>query len=271
MPIIKTFEWAGERLNQLFGDIGEFSSFMLATLRQAVTPPWRTRLIFDQSYLLGLKALPIAVLTAGFVGMVIVLQTGYQLEPFNVKQYAAGLAAKALTQEMIPIFTALVVGARTSASIAAELGTMRVTEQIDAMEVLHVDSRAYLVVPRVIAATLTLPLVTIYGDIIGLSGGLFMGVVGMDISARLYISKTLQFLTLPDVLTGIGKTFFFGAAMGLCGCYFGYNAKGGAEGVGRATTKAVVFTLTALVLLEFLLTSWTLYILTLLGVNRVGG
>src|SRR5688572_4363191 len=106
MPIIKTFEWTGEGLTSLLSAIGNFSIFALRTFAQAVKPPWRTKLIFSQAYLLGIKAMPIAMLTSVFVGMVIVLQTGYQLEPFGVKQYTAGLAAKALTLEMLPIFTA---------------------------------------------------------------------------------------------------------------------------------------------------------------------
>ena len=219
------------------------------------------RLILDQAVHLGVRAMPVAMLTALFVGMVIVLQTGYQLRPFNAKQFAAGGAAKALTQIMIPIFMALVVGARTAASIAAELGTMRVTEQIDAMEVLDVSPHRYLVVPRVIAATLMLPVITLYADLIGLLGGLIMGVIGLDISARLYTTVTFQFLTYSDVIGGLCKTFFFGLWMGLCGCYFGFHARGGAEGVGRATTYAVVYTLMGIVLLEYVLSMWILYIL----------
>ncbi|MCE5230316.1 ABC transporter permease, partial [bacterium] len=196
-----------------------------------------------------------------FVGMVMVLQAGYQLAQFNVKSYAAAGAAKALTQEMIPVFVAFVVGARTAASIAAELGTMRVTEQIDALEILGVEPRRYLVVPRLIASTVMLPVMTLYIDVLGLFGGMIIGVTTLQISARQYLTVTLDYLAYSDLNIGLIKAVFFGVAIGLCGCYFGFRAAGGAEGVGRATTRAVVFTLTSLVLLEFILSSWSLYIL----------
>ncbi len=249
--------WRG--LGRILSGIGDFSVFVGRAFRHAVTPPWRLRLVMEQAWWLGLKAMPVASLTGVFVGMVIVLQAGYQLSTFNVKSYAAWGAAKALTQEMIPVFVALVVGARTAASIAAELGTMRVTEQIDAMEVLNVDPRRYLIVPRVVAATLLLPIMTVYVDVLGLAGGMVIGVSTLQISAQHYMGVTIDALEISDINIGLFKTVFFGAAMGLCGCYFGFNASGGAEGVGRATTRAVVFTLTALVLLEFILSSWTIY------------
>lgn len=264
MGLQKAIEWEGTKLVAIMEGVGRFATFSVRSIAMSCRPPWRTRLIFTQAYLLGIKALPVALLVGLFVGMVIVLQAGYQLQEFNAKQYAAGAAGRALTQVMIPIFTALVVGARTSASIAAELGTMRVTEQIDAMEILDVNPRAYLVVPRVIATTIMIPLITIYTDIIGMLGGLLMGVFGFQISARYYITITYQFLLLSDVMTGLFKSIFFGLTMGICGCYFGFHAQGGAEGVGRATTKAVVFTLTLIILLEYILSSWSIYVIDLL-------
>jgi phospholipid/cholesterol/gamma-HCH transport system permease protein len=249
------------RLETWLAGIGDFASFAAAAFAAALRPPWRGRLIFEQAWLLGLRAMPVAMTTALFVGMVIVLQAGYQLAAFNAKHYAAAGAAKALTQVMIPIFTALVVGARTAASIAAELGTMRVTEQIDALEILDVNPRRYLVVPRLLATTLMVPVLTLYGDLVGLLGGMAMGVMALQLSPRYYLTLTLQYLTYTDVMIGMIKTFFFGATMGLCGCYFGFNARGGAEGVGRATTRAVVVTLITLILLEYILSSWIIYVI----------
>ncbi|MCL5270816.1 MAG: ABC transporter permease [bacterium] len=261
MPLIRAIEWYGRKQTRILLEVGGFASYVIQTIAQCLRPPWRLRLIIEQAFYLGNKAMPIAMLTALFVGMVIVLQAGYQLADINATQYAAAGAAKGLTQIMIPIFTALVVGARTAASIAAELGTMRVTEQIDAMEVLDVDPRAYLIVPRVIAATIMLPVITLYGDVVGLTGGMIMGHYNLGIPFRYYWAITVRYLEFTDFITGFLKTFFFGAAMGLCGCYFGFKARGGAEGVGRATTQAVVFTLTLLVLLEYLLSSWSIYII----------
>jgi phospholipid/cholesterol/gamma-HCH transport system permease protein len=264
-PFLRPVEIVGTGLARSLDWAGHFTLFTSRTLRAAAGPPWRPRLIAEQSYQLGLRALPVALLTAVFVGMVIVLQTGYELQQFNFKQFAAAGAATALTREMIPIFVALVIGARTAASVAAELGTMRVTEQIDAMEVLDVDPRRYLIVPRVIASTLTLPILTVYADLFGLAGGMLVGVFGLNISMRQYINITLDYMTMSDVMSGLIKAVFFGAAIGICGCYHGFHAGGGAEGVGKATTRAVVLTLTSLILLQYILSSWLIYLTDLLG------
>jgi len=262
MPLIQTFPWLIDRMLNSLASVGQFSAFTLQTLVACVRPPWRFRLILNHAYLLGIRGMPVAILTALFVGMVIVLQAGTELAIFNVKQFAAAGAAKALTQIMIPIFTAMVVGARTAASIAAELGTMRVTEQIDAMEVLDVNPRLYLIVPRVIATTLMLPVITLYADVIGLAGGWAIGVLSLQITARQYWNITFQYLVYSDVIQGLIKTFFYGAAMGIAGCYYGFNARGGAEGVGYAATRAVVTTLIMLLLLEYILSSWIIYIIS---------
>lgn len=261
MPIVTTLQWGGRRVFVLVDAIGHFTGFFAQTITACLRPPWRVRLILDQSWSMGLRAMPVAMVTAVFVGMVIVLQGGYQLQAFNAKQYVAGGAGRALTQVMVPIFTALVVGARTAASMAAELGTMRVTEQIDAMEVLDVKPRDYLISPRVIASTLMLPVIVLYADVLGLLGGLFMGVFGLNLTARYYLSITFKFLLYSDIIMGLIKSVFYGLTIGVCGCYFGFNATGGAEGVGRATTRAVVSTLILIILLEYLLSSWTIQIM----------
>ncbi len=271
MVFIKPIEQFGRTLGDLVREIGLMAEFSYQTLGAALRPPWRVRLIVTQAVHLGVKAMPLAMATALFVGMVIVLQTGYELAAFNAKQYVPAGAGKALTRIMIPIFTALVVGARTAASIAAELGTMRVTEQIDAMQVLGVRPRSYLVVPRVIATTLMLPIITIYADAVGLLGGMAIGKLSLQISAQLYWITTFQYLTVSDVFTGVIKTIFFGVTMGMCGCYFGFRAQGGAEGVGKATTRAVVFTMLSLILLEYLLSTWTIYIMDMLLAGSVSG
>lgn len=260
-----TFRWLiemlGRRTEARLEATGRFAGFVRECIIGCVFPPWRPSLIAQHCIQLGIRAMPVAMLTALFVGMVIVLQAGEQLRAFNATYLAAGGSAKALFQGMIPIFTALVVGARMSASIAAELGTMRVTEQIDALEILDVPPKAYLIWPRVIAATIMLPVITIYADVIGMAGGIMVGLSVHHISYQQWMNVTYEYLVISDVVIGLSKTFFFGAAMGVCGCYFGYYTRGGAEGVGRATTKAVVYTLTSLVVIEYLLTNWSLYIL----------
>ncbi len=241
---------------------GDLIKFFFYSFYLIFRKPIRIHQYFDIAVTIGIKSIPIASLSALFVGMVMVLNTGYQLQKFGAKIYSAGIAAIALSREMIPVFTAVVVGSRVAASIAAELGTMKVTEQIDAMESLAVNPVKYLVVPRVIACIFMLPILTVYGNLVGFIGGVFIGSTSLNIPPMLYINHTMKFLTLNDFYSGIFKTFFFGAIIGLVGCYCGFETKGGAEGVGRATTKSVVLTLVLILIADYLLTTW---ILTLTG------
>lgn len=204
--------------------------------------------------------MPIANLTAFFVGMVILLQTGYQLQQFGAKLYSAGITTVALTREMVPVFTAMVVGSRVAASIAAELGSMKITEQIDAMIALSVNPFKYLIAPRVIASTLMLPLIAIYANIVGYLGGLLVGTVLLDITPRLYYNYSLKFVAFQDIFTGLCKTLFFGVIIGVVGCFYGFRTTGGAEGVGKSTTSAVVTTLVLILIFDYILSSWILFL-----------
>jgi phospholipid/cholesterol/gamma-HCH transport system permease protein len=210
---------------------------------------------------IGLDSLPIANLTALFVGMVMVLQTGYQLALFGVKGWSAGITAIALAREMVPVFTAIVVGAKVAASIAAELGTMKVTEQLDAMEVAGVNPVSQLVVPRVIGTVLMLPLISIYSLVIGFLGGVLVGNHALHIPPRQFYESSLSWLSLSDLYTGIAKAFVFGLIIALVGCYHGFHARGGAAGVGRATTNAVVCSLATILVTNYVLSTWFLHLL----------
>lgn len=240
--------------------VGRFTIFTGQAIAKIVTPPYRVSEVFRQMMLVGVKSLPLASLVAFFVGMVMVLNTGYQLQTFGAKLYSAGIAIIALTSEMVPVFTAIVVGARVAASMTAELGTMKITEQIDAMQALAVNPTDYLVAPRVIATTVMLPVLTVYANLIGFMGGFIVGVSALNIPWKLYISNTMDMLYLKDLYTGIGKTIFFGAIIGIVGCYFGFRTEGGAQGVGKATTMSVVAALVLILLFDFLLSSWFIYI-----------
>jgi phospholipid/cholesterol/gamma-HCH transport system permease protein len=213
----------------------------------------------DQAMAIGVKSLPIALMTAVFVGMVMVLQTGVQLVKFGSKNYVPGIAFIANAREMIPVFIAFVVGARVAASIAAEIGTMRVTEQIDALDILDVDPLRYLAAPRIIASTLLLPLISVLCLLAGFFGGMGVAMTGLNIGPAEYVGVTLKFAYLSDVYSGLIKTIFFGLIIALVGCYQGFNTRGGAEGVGRATTTAVVVTLVLILVWDFLLTQWVLF------------
>lgn len=211
----------------------------------------------------GTRSLPVALTTAVFVGMVMVLQTGVQLIQFGAKNYVPAIAFVANARELIPVFVSFVVGARVAASITAEIGTMRVTEQIDAMEILAVDPMNYLVAPRVIAMTLMLPLITIISLIACFYGGMLIGTTILNINSLEYYTTTQKFSLLTDPYTGFFKTVFFGNIIALVGSYFGYYTKGGAEGVGRATTTSVVVTLMLILLVDFILSRWILFFIPL--------
>jgi len=237
---------------------GDLARFAFQSFVVSLSPPFRPRLIIRQMMLIGVKSLPIATLTAMFVGMVMVLQTGTQLIKFGAKNYIPGIAFIALAREMVPVFTAVVVGARVAASMTAELGTMKVTEQIDAMDVLNVDPMRYLVAPRFWASLLMLPVASVYAMGTGFLGGMFVSAAGLHISPLQYYTITRQFATLTDYYSGLGKTFVFGVIIAVVGCFYGFRTRGGAEGVGRATTTSVVITLALVLIWDYILTSWIL-------------
>jgi len=239
-------------------ETGDLARFCLQSFYVALAPPYRPQLIIRQMLAIGVKSLPIATLTALFVGMVMVLQTGTQLEKFGAKLYVPGITFIALAREMVPVFTAVVVGARVAASMTAELGTMKVTEQIDAMDVLNVDPMRYLVAPRMWASVIMLPVASTYALLTGILGALFVASAGLGIQPRQYYTITLQFATLTDVYSGLFKTLVFGAIIAVVGCFYGFRTRGGAEGVGRATTTSVVITLILVLIWDYILTSWIL-------------
>ncbi len=259
-------ETIGRPIVSFCREAGELSRFAFQAFQVSFTPPIRPRLIVHQMLSIGVKSLPIATLTAMFVGMVLVLQTGTQLLKFGARQYIPGLAFIALAREMVPVFTAVVVGARVAASITAEIGTMKVTEQIDAMDVLNVDPLRYLVVPRFWATVLMVPVASVYSLLTGFLGGMFVSAAGLQINPRLYYTITRQFATLTDFYSGLAKTFVFGAIIAVVGCFYGFHTRGGAEGVGRATTTSVVIVLILILIWDYILTSW---ILAITGTFRV--
>ncbi len=251
-------EAIGGPILQFCRDSGRLTRFCGAALRRAFSPPLRFRLIIRQMKFVGVKSLPIATLTAVFVGMVMVLQTGVTLAKFGMTSYVPGIAFIAMAREMIPAFTAVVVGARVAASMTAEIGSMKVTEQLDAMDVLNVDPLSYLVVPRFWATVFMLPVCALYSMLAGTLGGMFVALAGLGIHPQKYIIMTQAFAKLTDFYTGIAKTFVFGAIIALVGCFYGFRTEGGAEGVGRATTTSVVTTLVLILVWDYILTSWIL-------------
>lgn len=208
-----------------------------------VTRKIRWKGTLDQMYKMGVMSLPLVFLTSLFTGMVLALQSAYQLRLFSAEQFTSDLISVSLCRELGPVLTAMVVAGRVGASIAAELGTMKVTEQIDAMKALATNPIQYLVIPRFIAGLFMLFMLTIYADAIGMFGGYLIAVFKLGMSSHVFIQRAIKALLVKDIVTGLIKAFFFGGFISIVGCYFGFEARGGAEGVGRATMLAVVVSL----------------------------
>lgn len=200
----------------------------------------RWGLLGEQLQKIGVASFPLVFLTALFTGMVLALQSAYQLQKLSAETYIGALVALSMTRELGPVLTALVIAGRVGAAITAELATMRVTEQIDAMETLGTDPVRYLAVPRVVALLVMLPILTLYADAIGILGGYLVGVYKLEIGSSLYMNMTWDPLRLKDIFTGLFKSAVFAAIIGTIACHEGFETSGGAEGVGRSTTLSVV-------------------------------
>jgi phospholipid/cholesterol/gamma-HCH transport system permease protein len=219
---------------------GGLGTLTVQTLVQAVTPPPKFKRIFEQAKKAGNDSLPIVSLVALFIGFIFAFQTAYFMQRLGSEMYIASLVALSVVRELGPVITALVIAGRVGAAITAEIGSMQVTEQVDALETLGTSPIKYLVVPRFWALALMLPLLTIYADAIGILGSYIICVFKLGISSDLYLRVTAEALFYKDLFTGLSKTIFFGMIIALVSCYEGFNVEGGAEGVGRATTRSVV-------------------------------
>jgi phospholipid/cholesterol/gamma-HCH transport system permease protein len=222
--------------------------------RAMVFRRWEGRLLLAQLEQIGVRSLSIVTLTAVFTGMVLALQMGTFLSKFGAKIFVSRIVGLSLIREMGPVLTALMIGGRVGAGITAELGSMRVTEQIDAIRALGADPVHKLVVPRMIALAIMLPLLTILADLVGVIGGFLISVTELRVGGEFYFNSLLQYLTLGDLFSGIGKAAFFAIFIGLIACYNGLHAEGGADGVGRATTATVVAASITVLVSDFFLT-----------------
>lgn len=202
--------------------------------------PLYFRLIVDQVYQIGIRSSPLVLITAASTGMVMALQFGLGLEKFGGKLYVPKIVSLSIVREIGPVFCSLMLAARVGAGIASEIGSMVVTQQIDAIRALGTSPIKKIVIPRVLGCIIALPLLTAMGDLVGITGGLLVGMYELNLDPGFYLEKILSTVTITDYMTGIGKTFFFALFIGLTSCYFGLSVSGGTKGVGQATTKAVV-------------------------------
>ena len=234
--------------------VGRIAIFTGQSLRHCVIPPYYLRLLGKQMMDIGYYSLPVVGMTALFTGMVLALQIYVGSSRFNAESAVATIVVIGLTRELAPVLSGLMIAGRVGAAIAAEIGTMRVTEQIDALVTLSTNPFKYLVAPRLIAGLITLPFLVLIGDIIGVSGGFLVATEKLGFNAGNYLNNTFEFLEMRDVVSGLIKASVFGFIVTLMGCYHGFNSTGGAQGVGKATTNAVVSSFVLILISDYFLT-----------------
>ena len=244
-PVREFLDWLGELALLFFRTLGAL---------------FRGRILFGESLrqmqVIGVASLPITLVTISFSGMVLALHTANQLKQLGVDWLIGGIVAVSMAREAAPVLTAIVVAARVGSSIAAELGTMVVTEQVDALRSLGVSPVNYLVVPRFLAAVLMLPVLTIFANAAGVGGGYIVSVFGAGVDGAVFVNSARNLLEPNDLYLGLIKTFVFGAIIALVGCNQGLRTRGGAAGVGRSTTAAVVMSIVLVYIADYFLAEW---------------
>jgi len=237
---LQTTAMAGAWAVELFWYAGSLCLLFVQTLGGVFTGPLRPKAIVYELWKIGVQSWFIVSVSSLFIGMVLAFQSAYQMQKLAAQIYIASLVALSVVREIGPVITALIVAGRVGSAIAAELGTMKVTEQIDALMTLAADPVRFLVVPRFIALVIALPLLTLWADAIGIFGGFLVGTIKLNILPSLYWKMTRIPLAYKDLTSGLLKTFIFGMIICIVSCFEGFRTEGGAEGVGRSTTVAVV-------------------------------
>ncbi|MBQ9271717.1 MAG: ABC transporter permease [Alphaproteobacteria bacterium] len=235
-------------------NLGYFTQFVAKSVYNCFMPPFYFRLFGMQFLNIGFYSLPVVGLTTLFAGMVIAIQTYSGISEYGAESVVASVVLISVTRELAPVLSALMVAGRIGAAMAAEIGTMRVTEQIDALITLSANPFRYLIAPRIWAAIIVMPLLVLFGDIIGIFGGYLVGVYKLDFNPANYITNTMDFMKSTDIIMGMVKAGVFGFIISVMGCYHGYRSKGGAQGVGEATTNAVVTASILILIANYLIT-----------------
>jgi phospholipid/cholesterol/gamma-HCH transport system permease protein len=234
--------------------VGNLGLFALEAISHLLRPPFYGRLFWRAFVEIAWFSLPVVALTAIFTGMVLALQSYTGFARFNAQSTIASVVVISLTRELGPVLAALMVAGRIGASFAAEIGTMRVTDQIDALTTLSTNPMKYLVAPRILAAVIALPMLVLVADVIGVMGGWLIGTQKLGFVSAAYLKSTFDYMEADDVLSGLVKAAVFGFVIALMGTWCGYNSKGGAQGVGGATTRAVVASSILILALDYVLT-----------------
>lgn len=241
--------------------VGELTLLFGMTLYHIFTPPFKTYRVLSQAKRIGPGSFLIAALVAFFIGMIMALQMAYLMVEMSAEIYIPSVVAVSLTRELAPVLTALIVAGRIGAGITAEIGSMTVTEQVDALRAFAVNPVKYLVVPRFLGLVIMLPILTVFADLVGIMGGYVICVYKLFISPTLYFTMVTEALTVKDIATGLTKAVCFGAIIALVGCHQGLNVESGAEGVGRSTTTAVVISFILIIIADCFFTTLFYFIL----------
>jgi len=247
-------EYLGRQTIIFLEFIGGLGVLFFQSCAGVMEKPNAARLL-QQAKRIGIESLPLISLIAVFQGVILALNTAYQMQRMGAEMYIAGIISLSMLRELGPVITALILAGRVGAAITAEIATMQVSEQIDALRTLATDPAKYLVVPRFLAMTLMLPVLTLYANAIGIFGGYLICVYKLNIASRLYLNITFDSLVFKDLFSGLIKAFFFGMIIALVSCFEGFRVSGGAEGVGKATTRSVVASFILIIAADCLFTA----------------
>lgn len=254
--LIQLFASLGRQVLRVVVDFGRFTQFAIVSLRWLVTgmPTWcRHRRLAPQFFAVGVQSIPVVAITGAFIGMILALEGFQQFQAIGVENRLGGVINISVVKQIGPVLAAVMVAGRVGGALAAELGTMRVTEQLDALRAMAADPVAHLVVPRVVACVIMTPLLTIYSDLLGVWGGWTITTQFYGVPSEDYWSFSVYFVTWWEPATGLIKSVFFGLSIGLIACYKGFHCRPGAAGVGRAATESFVMSFIAIIALNLVL------------------
>ena len=234
---------------------GRVMILFFRTLGLTFRPPFDLRSLLMQIERVGVNSIPVVLITGAFTGMVLALQSYTGFKRFNAEAFVGTVVALSMTRELGPVLSGLMVSGRVGSAMAAELGTMQVTEQIDALYTLATNPIKYLIVPRFLASLIIMPVLTVFADAVGIFGGYIVSVYLLGSNSTIYLRRTYDYLDLEDIYIGLLKACVFGMIIAIIGCYQGFNAQGGAEGVGKATTRAVVLSSLLILIANYFITA----------------
>jgi phospholipid/cholesterol/gamma-HCH transport system permease protein len=253
--LLNLFRWVGSHSIRFVEEAGKIVILFVQTVSWIFRPPLQAREILKQMEEVGVRSFPVVIITAAFTGMVLALQSFTGFKRFGAETMVGTVVALSMTRELGPVLTGLMVSGRVGSAMAAELGTMRVTEQIDALYTLATNPIKYLIVPRFLAAAIMLPILVVFADVIGILGGYLVSVQVLGANPTSYIRRTWDYLELNDLYSGLLKALVFGIIIATISCFQGFSAEGGAEGVGQATTKAVVVSSLTILISNYFITA----------------